>query len=180
MKALLRYPYHFVINYLPNHIINKIPFYSVRHFYYRNILKIKIGKGSSVHLNTRVNRFNIVIAENSVINRKCYLDGRGGLIIGSNVSISPEVHLLTASHDLNSRVFKYIEDSITIEDFVWIGTRAMILPGVVLGKGCVVAAGSVVTKNVAPYSIVGGIPAKNIGVRNSDLEYNCNWMPPFD
>lgn len=180
MKKLLRYPYHFIINYLPNQIINRIPSYTLRHFYYRHILKIGLGKGSSIHLHTHINRSNLRIGDNSVINRKCYLDGRGKLGIGNNVSISPEVHILTASHDLNSKSFEYIELPVTIEDFVWVGTRVIILPGVVLGRGAVVAAGAVVTKDVDAYNIVGGVPAKVIGKRTQDLDYKCNWMPPFD
>lgn len=141
---------------------------------------IKLGKGSSIHLNTRINRFDIRIGKNSVINRRCYLDGRGGLTIGDNVSISPEVHLITASHDAQSTDFSYTVAPVFIEDFVWVGSRATILPGVVLGKGCIVAVGAVVSKNVEPFTIVGGIPAKKIGIRNKELDYHCNWMPPFD
>ncbi|WP_339725374.1 acyltransferase [Maribacter stanieri] len=180
MKFLLRYPFHFAINYLPNKIINKIPFYTLRHFYYRYVVKIELGKGSSIHLDTSINRFNIKIGNKSVINRNCYLDGRGGLTIGDNVSISPEVHLITATHDAQSKSFEYSIKPIFIEDYVWVGTRATILPGVTLAKGCVVATGSVVTKDVAPFTIVGGVPAKKIGERNKDLDYHCKWMPPFD
>ncbi|GAL89119.1 acyltransferase [Jejuia pallidilutea] len=179
-KKLLKYPFYFVVNYIPNHIINKIPFYFIRHLYYKSVLGIKIGTGSSVHMNTFVNRTNIKIGTNSSINRNCYLDGRGGLFIGNNVSISPEVHLITASHDINSESFEYFEKSIKVDDFVWIGTRATILPGVNLKKGCVVASGSVVTKDVSSYDIVAGVPAKVIGKRNEKLNYNCKWFPPFD
>lgn len=131
-------------------------------------------------MGTRLNRSNIKIGTTSVINRNCYLDGRGGLTIGNNVSVSPEVHLITATHDAQSKNFEYAVNAIVVEDFVWIGTRAIILPGVTLGKGCVVASGAIVSKNVDPYSIVGGVPAKKIGNRNSDLDYDCKWMPPFD
>lgn len=180
MKRIFRYPYHFIINYLPNNIINIIPLYFVRHGYYKMILGIKIGKGSSIHMKTRINRKNITIGINSTINRLCYLDGRGELSIGNNVSISPEVHLITATHDINCQNFTYIEKNIIVEDYVWIGTRAIILPGVKLGKGCVIAAGAVVSKDVLPYSIVGGVPAKIIGERPQNLNYNCKWFPPFD
>ncbi|WP_394747991.1 acyltransferase [Spongiimicrobium salis] len=180
IKNILRYPFYFLINYLPNHIVNKIPFYTIRHAYYKLILKIRIGKGSSIHMNTFINRNKISIGENTAINRRCYLDGRGGLSIGNNVSISPEVHLITASHDANSEDFQYYSKAITIEDYVWIGTRATVLPGVTLGKGCVVATGAVVSKDVSPYTIVGGVPAKKIGERTNKLTYNCRWFPPFD
>jgi acetyltransferase-like isoleucine patch superfamily enzyme len=60
---------------------------------------------------------------------------------------------------------------VLIEDYVFIGTRAMILPGVILGKGCAVAAGAIVTKSVVPFTIVAGVPAKPIGHRVENLEY---------
>jgi acetyltransferase-like isoleucine patch superfamily enzyme len=164
--------------YLVNNVVNKIPI----HFFRKSIYKvsgIKIGLGTSIHMNTYVNRFAINIGENSVINRGCYLDGRGGLTIGNNVSISPNVQLLTASHDPDSPGFSYITKSIIVEDFVWIGTGALILPGVVLKKGTVVAAGSVVTKSTEPMSIIGGNPARFIRERKSSLRYHCKWRPPF-
>lgn len=179
-KRLLRYPYHFFINYVPNHIINKIPSYTIRNLVYTMFYGIGIGKGSSIHLNTRINRFDIKIGINSVINRNCYLDGRGGITIGNNVSISPEVHVITASHDIKSRDFAYFSKPIHIGDMVWVGSRATILPGVNLGKGSVVATGAVVTKNVEEFDVVAGVPAKVIGKRPKDLDYCCNWKPPFD
>src|SRR5690606_26980754 len=114
------------------------------------------------HMNVFINKRKIIIGKNSAINRGCYLDGRGGLIIGNNVSISPGVQLITATHDVNSSDFNYLTKEITIEDYVWIGTNAIILPGVKLKKGSVVAAGTVVTKDVEEYDIVGGVPSKII------------------
>lgn len=177
---IIKFVFYFYRNYLPNHVINKIPFYFVRHFFYRCVYKIKMGKGSSIHLNCFINRFNIEIGDNTAINRKCYLDARGGLIIGNNVSISPEVHLITAQHDMNDPGFKYQTSAIELDDYVWVGTRAVILPGVHLGKGCVVAAGAVVTKSFPDYSVVGGVPAKVISKRLQNLDYSCRWMPAFD
>lgn len=172
--------FYFYRNYIPNHIINKIPFYFFRHFIYRIFYNLKLGKGSSIHLNCFFNKFNVSIGENSAINRKCYIDARGGITIGNNVSISPEVNLITAEHDINSSSFNYLTQPIFISDYVFIGTRAIILPGVTLGKGCVVASGAVVTKSFPEFSIVAGIPAKIISTRTKNLNYSCKWMPPFD
>ncbi|MBD0831208.1 acyltransferase [Aestuariibaculum sp. TT11] len=180
VKKILWYPFYFLIHYLPNNIINKIPFYFIRHFYYRYVVGIELGKGSSIHMNVTINKRKIKIGLNSAINRGCYLDGRGGLDIGDNVSISPGVQLITATHDVNSPDFKYITKEIKIEKHVWIGTNAIIMPGITLGEGVVVAAGAVVTKSVEPYHIVGGVPAKVISKRNKSLNYNCRWLPPFD
>lgn len=184
MKKVLydiaKFFYYFYRNYIPNHIINKIPFYFIRHFFYRQVYRLKMGKGSSIHLNCIINRFNIEIGQNTAINRRCYLDSRGGLYIGNSVSISPEVHLITAQHKVNDPEFAYITAPIKLEDYVWLGTRAIVLPGVTLGKGCVVAAGAVVTKSFPDYSVVGGVPAKLISTRTNELNYSCNWKPPFD
>ena len=177
---IVLFSFNFYRNYLPNHFVNKIPFYFIRHFIYRYIYKLKLGKGSSIHLHCFLNRFNIEIGENTAINRKCYLDSRGGLKIGNNVSISPEVHLITAQHDINDPKFRFITKAIILEDYVFVGTRAVILQGVKLGKGCVVASGAVVTKSFPEYSVVAGVPAKVISIRNKDLNYSCKWMPPVD
>lgn len=177
---IAKFFFYFYRNYIPNHVLNKIPFYFIRHFFYKKIYGLKLGKNSSIHLNCYLNKFNIEIGENTAINRKCYLDSRGGLKIGNNVSISPEVHLITAQHDINDPSFAFKTDGVIIEDYVFIGTRAIILPGVKLGKGCVVASGAVVTKSFPEYSVVAGVPAKIISTRIKDLHYTCNWMPPFD
>lgn len=105
------------------------------------------------------------------INQGCFIDCRGKIEIGDNVSISHYVKLCTGGHEVNSRIFEGIHMPIKIGSYVWIGIGATILQGVTLGDGCVVAAGSVVTKDVAPYDIVAGIPAKSIGKRTANLDY---------
>jgi maltose O-acetyltransferase len=123
---------------------------------------------------------NINIGDNTVINRSCYLDCRGTLVIGDNVSISPHVHIITVSHDMDSPFFENVFTKVEIQDYVWIGSRAIILQGVKIGKGAVVGAGSVVTKNVEPFTFVAGVPAVKIKERNRKLEYNPMWFPLFD
>lgn len=87
------------------------------------------------------------------------------VIIGDRVAISPRVTLITASHPEHSKMRRYIGDKegkIFIHDDAWIGAGAIILPNVTIGEGAVVGAGAVVTKNVPPYTIVAGVPAKEI------------------
>jgi maltose O-acetyltransferase len=67
-----------------------------------------------------------------------------------------------------------------LKDYAWIGVRAIVLPGVTLHEGCVVGAGSVVTKDFERYSIVAGVPAKKIGERNPDLQYDLEYRPLFN
>lgn len=90
----------------------------------------------------------------------------GGLRIGANASVSPEVAILTSSHDVNDPNFITVNHGVVIEDHAWIGTRATILPNVTIGRGAVVAAGSVVTRDVPPLTIVAGVPAKPVGTRD--------------
>ncbi|WP_410478930.1 DapH/DapD/GlmU-related protein [Pedobacter frigiditerrae] len=88
--------------------------------------------------------------------------------------------LITGSHDVQSPNFGYICAAVTIDDYVWLGSRVTVLPGVHIGKGAVVGAGAVVTKNVPPFTIVAGIPAVKIGERNRDLTYSATWFFPYD
>lgn len=111
------------------------------------------------------------IKSHTTIGHGAVLDARGGLSIGSNVNFSSEVMIWTAQHDYEDPSFCTVEQSVVIEDYVWLGPRVIVLPGRKIGEGAVVAAGSVVTKNVEPYTLVGGVPAKAIGVRPKELNY---------
>ncbi|HEY9723192.1 MAG TPA: acyltransferase, partial [Oscillatoriaceae cyanobacterium] len=121
----------------------------------------------------------VTIGPGSTIDQHVRLDGRGGLTIGASVSIAPEVCLLTADHDPQSPDFAGRTAPITIEDHVWLGTRATVLPGVRIGRGAIVAAGAVVTRDVAPHTIVGGVPAKPIGQRSEQLDYRFDYFRPL-
>jgi acetyltransferase-like isoleucine patch superfamily enzyme len=166
--------------YLTNRIIACIPLRWARQLFYRKVLKIEIGKGSSIFMDVWFDTVGrITVGANSTINQRCRLDGRGGLTIGNNVSISAEVCILTAEHDIQSPDFCGRSSPVLIEDYVFVGTRAMILPGVSVNKGAVVAAGAVVTRDVEPYTVVAGIPAREIGRRNSNLDYDCRYRRFF-
>jgi acetyltransferase-like isoleucine patch superfamily enzyme len=95
------------------------------------------------------------------------------VVIGSHVCINDETQILSASHDITSPNWETTTSSVTIEDHAWIAVRCLILPGVTIGTGAVVGAGSVVSKDVAPYSIVVGNPAKPVAKnRPSPLTYS--------
>ena len=152
-----------------------VPIHHFRRFFYR-FFGMRIGKGSTIHMLARIYdpRF-IKIGEDSIIGERATLDGRrqlpnskGGLSIGDHVDIASEVMIWTSEHDLKSPTFSAIEEPVTIEDYVFIGPRAIILPGVTIGRGAVVAAGAVVTKDVPSGAIIGGVPAKEIGQRSVD------------
>ena len=162
-----------VINYVTNHIVCHIPSFGFRRFWYSRVLGVHFGERAGVHLGCylwfygpgQVRRDGVSIGENSRINRDCSIDVRGGVRIGDNVSISPEVVISTAAHSAFDPGFRVELRPVVIEDQVWIGMRAMILGGVTLGRGSVVAAGAVVTKDVPPLTIVAGIPARPVGTR---------------
>ncbi len=167
--------------YIFNKLINRIPFACIRMPLIR--LYVNIGNDSNILtnveiLNRSLKKNQIVIGNNSVINSYCLLDGRiGRICIGDNVDIARETNIFTLEHDLNSDFHDTKSGDVIIEDYVWISSRVTILPGVKIGKGAVVASNAVVTRNVAPMTIVGGIPAKKIGERKSKLTYIIKHFP---
>lgn len=113
----------------------------------------------------------IVIGAGTVVGHSATLDGRNCLSIGKNVNISSEVMIWTMQHDYNSPGFCATGGEVVIGDYAWLSARAIILPGVRIGEGAVVAAGAVVTQNVPDYTVVGGVPAKVIANRTRELNY---------
>jgi maltose O-acetyltransferase len=147
-----------IVGYIPSHII--------RRFFY-TLGGIKMGKGGAIHMwASFYEPKNISIGDDTIIGEKIVLDGRAELVIGNHVDIASEVMIYNGQHDISDKNFKAVFEKVIIEDYVFIGPRAIILPGVTLGKGSVVGAGAVVTKNVEPFTVVGGVPAKVIGERS--------------
>jgi acetyltransferase-like isoleucine patch superfamily enzyme len=166
--------------YLYNHFITRIPVYAIRHAYLRSVLGFRIGEGASVHMGCFVTGRAIRIGSHTIINRGCYLDGRASLVIGDNVSVSPECYLVSLGHDPHAPDFAAVPGPVVIGDYSWLGARAMVLPGVELGEGVAVGAGAVVTRSQPAYAIVAGVPAKRIGERKRGLAYRLSYFPFFD
>lgn len=181
-----------------------IPSHTVRLFLYRYFFRIQIGKDSSIHWRAEFNLpSGIKIGHNTIIGNDAFLDGRSKrvwnnkepkllmyfkdlihpknppLVIGNNVSIAGEVRVYTMEHDIDDPHFCEISGPVTIEDYVVIGTRVLILPGVTIKEGAVVASGAVVTKDVEPFTVVGGVPAREIKKRSQDLQYTLKYARFF-
>jgi maltose O-acetyltransferase len=168
--------------YLTNHLISRILFSTVRLAWYRRYMKYVIGRQSSILTDFRVALpGQLTVGNNTVINNGCRFDNRGGIRIGNNVSISYGTCIYTKGHDMDDPEFRTQAGEVVIDDYAWICTNAILMPGVHIGKGAVVLSGAVVTKDVPPYHVVGGNPAVFVKERSRDLRYQLQWDPwvPF-
>ena len=148
-----------------------VPSHHIRRLFYR-LGGVKIGRGSTIHTGAVFYKpHNIKVGKDSIIGEGAVLDGRDKLTIGDHVAFATDVMVYNAQHDIQSNDFHAVTSPVEIGDYVFIGPRAIILPGVKIGRGAVVAAGAVVTNDISEYQIVGGVPAKTIGERNKNLNY---------
>lgn len=140
--------------------------------------------GSKIH--QRVSMFasvdirnpkGLIIDEGCSIGPRVLLDARRGIHLHRNVTVAYDAIIWTLHHDMNSNDFHTIGGQVEIEEYAWICSRSIILPGVKIGRGAVVASGAVVTKDVEDYAIVGGVPAKKIGERSC---HQLNYEPYFN
>lgn len=176
------------IKYVTNHVIARVPSYTVRHWWYRRMLGWSLAPTASLLLGQRVqlaglrnSGSKVAIGDGTVINADCLLYTTGGLTIGRQVSVSAGVWLITGTHAMNHPGFPSEFHPIVIGDYAWIGSRAIIQAGVTIGEGAVVMAGAVVTGDVEPYAIVGGVPARKIGERTlRSPTYELRYRPLFE
>jgi acetyltransferase-like isoleucine patch superfamily enzyme len=169
----------FLTEYVLNDILPHIPSWRCRRFIMRR-LKMKIGYGTFIaKRNYIITPQQLVIGHHSHINRGCTIDARGGITIGNNVSVSYNVSIMTGSHDYNNPNFRGRFLPVHIDDYVWIGNNAVIQQNITIGRGAVVCAGAVVTKDVPSFTVVAGVPARPIGQRQKELNYLCKGFMPF-
>mgnify|MGYP001077155093 CR=1 FL=1 len=174
--SILRGGYYYFLN----QFVNNIPSYLIRNLLYKYMYNIKFHKKTIIMPKVTFlgNGKNITIKRNTVINSYCLIDGRSSIYIGENVSISRGAKLLTMSHNYEEREFSLNGGGIVIGNDSWIGLSAIILPNVKVGVGAVIAAGSVVTKDVDDYTVVAGNPAKYIKDR-AKIDYDSVYYKPF-
>lgn len=160
-----------------------IPSHHIRDFIYRNVLGVSLGKKSIVYYGAEIRNHRMLkIGSGSIVGDRAILDARNGITIGENVNFSTGVSIWTEQHDYNDVYFKCNSDDsyrVVIGDRAWIGPNVIILHSVTIGEGAVIAAGSVVTKDVEPFTLVAGIPARPIKKRNPDINYvfNGDYVP---
>lgn len=180
MKSLRQYATG--LFYLALKILSGVPSMHIRNFVLRNIYGMNIARGAVLMGNFRLRRpSRIRIGKGTVVGERVELDGRASLFIGEQVNISSEVMIYTLQHDYKAPGFENSGAPVIVEDYVWLSTRSILLPGIRIGKGAIVAAGAVVTKDVPPFAVVAGVPAKQIGTRPQDvLNYSpADYRIPF-
>lgn len=160
-----------------NLVVTHLPLLPLR----RAVLRLwgaQIGKGVKILRGTTVFAPESLVVEDHVnIGFRCVLDARGGLTIGHHTVVASDTHFVTGRHDL--RTFDGIFEPITVGDHAWLATRATVLGGTTIGRGAVVAACALVREDVPAMTVVGGIPAKQIGTRESELDYGTDWRSWF-
>lgn len=169
--------FYYAVTLWNNRIINKIPSRHLRKLFLK-MLGAKIGKNTLPARRVEV-LFpkGLTLANNVAVGWFAELDARGGITVGHDTNISSHVKIITGSHDIDDPEFTADFLPVHIGHHCWIGTGATILQGVKIGDGAVVAAGAVVTKDIPAKTVWGGVPAKYIRDRNSELTYTIGKMP---
>jgi maltose O-acetyltransferase len=174
LNSLLRVFKHKSVS-LRNFLFAITPTTTLKNFYLKS-LGFKLGDQTFLLKGTRFYRNgNVVIGNNSVINRDCLLDNRAVIEIGDNVSISHNVKIYTGGHIIDSSFFEYFQSGVKIESEVCIFSNVIVQPGITIHRGSIILPGSVVTSNVEEYSVYGGNPARKIKDRTRSLYYKFDY-----
>ena len=163
--------FYYAIVLFGNVVINKIPSRHIRKWFYQ-LMGAKIGKHTFPCRRVEVLLpKGLVLHDRVAVGWSAELDARGGIEIGHDTNISSHAKLITGSHDIDDPEFTADFKPIKVGHHCWIGTEAIVLQGITIGDGAVVAAGAVVTKDVPPFEMWGGTPAHYIRKRNENVEY---------
>jgi maltose O-acetyltransferase len=156
-----------------------VPSHTFRRLVY-TLFGVRYPRTSAIHWRARFFApRGLIIGSYTTIGNDAFFDGREGITIGACVNVAGEVRIYTQEHDIDDPMFRAVGAPVVIEDYAYIGTRVTLLPGVRVGEGAVVASGAVVTKDVPPYTLVGGVPAKRIRERSRDLRYRLGGARRF-
>jgi acetyltransferase-like isoleucine patch superfamily enzyme len=162
-----------------NHVVARLPYAAWRMSLYR-LLGVRLADPSTGCLMLGVEVYfptRLRIGRGTVVGPRCMLDARGGIELGDHVNVSGHSRFMTAKHEVQDPQFEATFEPIVVGDRAWIALGVTVLGGVTIGEGAVVAAGAVVTKDVPPFTIVAGSPARPIGERTRDLRYELDYRP---
>lgn len=154
--------------------LGKVPCQFYRTLLLKKIFQMEIAPKAVIYgWDTIRAPWNIRIGTGSVVGNDAMLDGRNGIQIGENVNISTGIKIYTEQHDLNDPWFRCLDKggAVAIGDHAWISSHSIILPRVCVGEGAVLASGALTAKNLEPFGIYAGVPAKKMGERSRDLRY---------
>ena len=182
-ESIVKRFYHWINSYMYGWVrynillTGHVPSYKVRFLLYKYVFFMKITRKTVIFGGCEFRSpWNIVIGT-STISANCILDGRGGITIENNVVLGSGVHIWTEEHNVNDSYFRVLNENlqpVVIKEHAWVCSDTTLLPGVVVGKGAVLATRACATKNLEEFSIYGGIPAKKIGDRNKNLKYELS------
>lgn len=167
-----------------NHVVSRVFFHAPRMWWYRNVMCFSIGEGSLILVDVRFSaRRRLRIGSHTVVNNGCRIDNRDEVVIGDAVSLSYGTTIWTKGHVIDAPDFRTASAPVIIGDRVWTCAGTVILPGVTMGEGSVSLTSSVVTRDVAPFDVVGGNPATHVRQRSAELDYVIEdfrpWVPFF-
>jgi putative colanic acid biosynthesis acetyltransferase WcaF len=170
-----------LLNFIYNDIISHLPAHWLRIGFLRLFNK-NIHASVVILMHVRLlNFWKIKLGERVVINQHCLLDCRRHVIsIGHDTDIGQYTHIWTLEHDPHDPLHALKGGDVVIEDHVWVASSVTILPKVKIGRGAVLASSCLITKDVHSLNIMGGIPAKVIGIRKNELSYSLNYTPILD
>ncbi len=152
-------------------LIGRFPSQRVRNFLMRKCFCMDISPKTVLYGGFEMRSpWNIHVGE-AVIGVGALLDGRKGIYIADRVCLAQNVKIFTLQHDVNDSNFIAVGEGVILEEYSWISSGTTVLPGVTVGKGAVLASGAIATKNLEPYGVYAGIPAKKISERNHNLNY---------
>jgi acetyltransferase-like isoleucine patch superfamily enzyme len=174
-KSPLEFFLWHLLNFVNNIIYNLLPFFTVKRLFL-SALGARLGRRSFIHAWAQfVSPRRLAIGDNCTINYGCLLDARSGIEIGNNVMIGHRCRLYTLGHDLDDPRFGPKGGVVRIRDHAVLFTNVLVMPGVTIHEGAAVMSGSVVTKDVGPYEIVGGNPARFIRQRSRVIDYRLDY-----
>lgn len=158
-------------------LVGKIPSGKIRWLLYKFVFNMHITGKTVIRGGSEFRSPWNIRMSNTVVSNNCIFDGRNGITIGKNVVFGNGVHIWTEEHSVNDPLFRVMPENkrgVVIGNRAWICSDSTLLPGVHIGEGAVVASRACVTKDCEPYGIYAGIPAKKIGERNRNLEYELD------